>query len=153
MDLIATSFGGNTSEEQKTLVDLNERMQQFLDEPTNYPKMVRLSQEEFETVVNEVEPAISKTTFHGTLRKQKAIRTSKYSTSSIVFVTLFWLAHYRILVLMSTMFGIHERSITQILKRTITGMVWSFKSFKNEIKWPTDEEFERIKHEFFFFQN
>jgi hypothetical protein len=66
------------------------------------------------------------------------------------FVTLFWLAHYPTLSLMSAMFGIHERSITHILKRTITGMAWSL---KDKIKWPSDEEFQRKKHEFFFFQN
>jgi hypothetical protein len=71
MDLIATSSGENTSEKQKTLVNLNERIQRFLDEPTNYQKMVRLSKEEFETLVNEVEPAISKTTSMEHLENKK----------------------------------------------------------------------------------
>jgi hypothetical protein len=150
MDLIAASSKENNSEEQKTLADFNKRVQQFLDEATNYPKMVRFYKEEFEELVKEVGPAISETTFRGTFRKQRTIPTSKYSTASMVFITLFWLAHYPTLAMMSAMFGIHERSITQILKRTLTGMAWSF---KDELKWPTDEEFERRKHEFFFFQN
>jgi hypothetical protein len=51
---------------------------------------------------------------------------------------------------MSAIFGVHERTITQILKRTLVGMA---SSFKNKIRWSTDEEFERRKHEFCFFQN
>jgi len=38
IDLIATCSVENNSEEQKILVYFNERIQQFLDEPTNYPK-------------------------------------------------------------------------------------------------------------------
>jgi hypothetical protein len=74
------------------------------DEPANYQKMVRLTKEKFEKLVKEVEPTIFKTTFRGTMRKQKVISTSKHSVQPMIFEMLFWLAHYPILALMSAIF-------------------------------------------------
>jgi hypothetical protein len=150
MELIVSASCEDISKEQETFSTLDERVKSITNEPANYQTMVRLTKEEFEKLVEEVEPTIFKTTFRGTTRKQKVISTSKYSVRSMIFVTLFWLAHYPTLALMSAIFGVHERTITQILKRIIVGMA---SSFKNEIRWPADEEFERRKHEFCFFQN
>ena len=68
----------------------------------------------------------------------------------MVFITLFWLAHYPTLAFMSSLFFLHERDLTKILKRTLIGMATVL---KKEIQWPTDEEFEAMKGNFAFFQN
>lgn len=68
----------------------------------------------------------------------------------MIFLTLFWLAHYPTLSLISVIFHLHERTITQILKHTLVGMS---KALKEEIRWRTDLEFERDLQEFFWYCN
>jgi phage shock protein A len=70
MELIVSISCEDISKEKETFPILNERVKSITDEPANYQKMVRLTKEEFEKLVKEVEPTISKTTFRGTTRKQ-----------------------------------------------------------------------------------
>jgi hypothetical protein len=87
--LIVSTSCEDISKEQETFSTLDERVKSITDEPANYQKMIRLTKEEFEKLVEEVEPTIFKTTFRETTRKQKVISTSKYSVQSMVFVTFF----------------------------------------------------------------
>ena len=68
----------------------------------------------------------------------------------MLFLTLFWLANYPTLDLMGALFYLHQRSITQILKRTLVGLK---QTLEHEIRWPTDEEFEMDMNNFTIFKN
>jgi chromosome segregation ATPase len=69
IELIASTSCEDISKEQETFSTLNERVKSITDEPANYQKMVRLTKEEFEKLVEEMKPTISKITFRGTTRK------------------------------------------------------------------------------------
>jgi hypothetical protein len=130
--------------------ETEEIVRRIISKETNYRRMVRLTKEEFNNLMVEVSPSVHETTFRGTTRKNLGTDTTKYSLSTMVFITLFWLAHYPTLNLMSVIFQLHERSITQILKRTLEGMS---KALRNKIKWPSDAEFEGKLQDLTWFQN
>lgn len=137
-------------ESEKTIVENEQLVQRMIQNEKNCNKMTRFTTKEFEDLVNEMKNDIEHTTYQGTERKQTVIAHTKYSIPLMIFITLFWLAHYPTLSLISCIFNIHERTITQLLKKTLVGMS---KKLKNEIKWPLDEEFEKKLQDFTFFQN
>jgi hypothetical protein len=66
MELIVSTSCEYISKEKETFSTLDERVKPITDEPANYQKMVRLTKEEFEKLVEEVETTIFKTTFRDT---------------------------------------------------------------------------------------
>jgi hypothetical protein len=137
-------------DEIPSVSETDEHVRRILSKESNYHKLVRLNKDEFNKLVLDVSPSVHQMTFRGTSRKKESTDTTKYSIECMVFITLFWLAHYPTLNLMSLIFQLHERSITQILKRTLVGMK---EALQNRIQWPTDEEFESKLKDFTFFQN
>ena len=111
----------------------------------NFKKLVHLTKEEFNHLLEEASAYIQQTTFRGTVRKQSVQAISQHSIHSILFLNLFWLSNYPTLDLMGALFYLHQRSITQILKRTLVGLK---QTLEHEIAWPTDEEFERDVNNF-----
>jgi len=127
-----------------------ETVQNLLENDQNYKSLLNLTKEEFDQVLLESNEQLKNTTFRGTQRKQSTQANSQHSIQTMLFLTLFWLANYPTLNLMGAIFHLHQRTITQILKRTLVGLK---QVFQNEIHWPTDEEFSMDLNNFTFFQN
>ena len=112
--------------------------------------LTRMTKPQFEELCLQAKDQIAGTTLRGTERKYASWRESAISVEFGLFLTLFWMAHYPTLSFIRSLFHIHERTITRILKRTIIGLS---QALAHEIRWPMDEEFEQRRMDFCFFQN
>lgn len=112
-------------------------------------KLVRLDQGEFQDLLAAVRPSIEQTTTRGTLRQRQVKKTS-LSPFDMVFLTLFWLAHYPTLAFISSFFSLHEREVTRVLKQTLAGMA---AALQQEVQWPTEEEFVQHQNNMAYFHN
>ena len=121
----------------------------YLGDAEAIKKMIQLEKEDFHQLVEETGASIEQVTNRGTSRVRDG-HPSAMATIYMVFITLFWLANYPTLSFMSSLFHLHERGITKILKRCLIGMA---AILKHEVQWPSDEEFDRMKENFAYFQN
>ena len=121
----------------------------YLGDAEAIKKMIQLEKEDFHQLVEETGASIEQVTNRGTSRVRDGPPPAM-ATICMVFITLFWLANYPTLSFMSSLFHLHERGITKILKRCLIGMA---AILKQEVQWPSDEEFERMKENFAYFQD
>lgn len=105
---------------------------------------------EFKELYEEMKTDIERTTWRGTSRKQCSTPAPKYSIQTMLFITLYWLAHYPVVSAIGALFFLHPRTVTWILKCTLAAMS---QHLANEIRWPSDQEWEDLLKEFTFFQN
>ena len=112
-------------------------------------RFTRMERKEFETLVAECSDAIYNTTTRGSPRVNHSSRLL-IPYSHMVFMTLFFLHQYPTLSFMSTLFLLHEREVTRILKRSLSAMA---SVLEKDIQWPSDHEFEEMKKNFCYLQN
>lgn len=141
---------GNDDEEDSSEVA---KCKNFIAERMNSEdlicKFTRLERTEFLALADQCRSAIEETTQRGSKRK-RAASSKLLPTTDMIFITLFWLAQYPTLSFMSGLFFLHPRTITRIIKQSLIGMA---SILKQEIRWPSDEEFEAMKTNFAYFQN
>jgi hypothetical protein len=99
----------------------------------------------FNSLVTEVSEIIIMTIFQRTPRKSQQTKTD-FKVEIEVFLTLFWMAYYPTLLLMSSLFDIHSQSLSQILKRTVNVMV---KKLKPKLTWPSKNEMNTLTSTYF----
>lgn len=119
-------------------------VQSLLCNTVSCKKLTHFSLEEFGGLLEECDVHLQATTFRGTQRTRQGT-ASKHSATLMLFITLSWLAHYPTLSFISVFFHLHERTVTQILKRTLAAL---HVTLKDEIRWPTDAEFQRYQQDF-----
>jgi len=125
--------------------NIYEKVQQHLQLRLHVHHMTRLDQSAFDRLVAEVKPTFEATTWRGTPRKRKRKEKQPFSIEIGVFITLFWMAHYPTLRLMSSLFDLPTLVLTRIMKRTTRAMAIALRS---DIKWPTDDELEAQTYSF-----
>lgn len=106
------------------------------------PQFTSLDLLTFNSLVEECSENLMMTTFRGKERKNASSATP-IPLRIFVFMTLFWLRFYPTIDLLSILFKIHHRTCTKVLKRTTVALA---KTLKEEIKFPSDNEMEELKH-------
>ena len=135
------------SESEEVIEDdeMKKTIDSILMEAESVKVLTRRSPDEFFALVDEVKESFQQTTWRGTDRKDPLPKTDM-DPKYCIFITLYWLAHYPTISVLSCLMHIHPRTCTRILKRTTVAMA---KVLKPEIKWPSDEEFEQLTFNFF----
>jgi len=126
-------------------VKLDEKMKEFMAK-SNCVYLTKLEHEEFDTLLTNITPIMHTYTLRGTKRKNMfTLQPQSYSISFALFLTLFWLSHYPTIRFLSVFFKIHDKTVSQILKRTCTALS---EHLKNEIEWPPPNEMNALRFTF-----
>lgn len=111
-------------------------------------RMTSYATGEIDAMVEEMEKVWERTTYRGEERKRN-VGTERRLVACLI-LTLIWLYHYPTLGFLASLFQLHERTVTQILRKTIIVMATCL---EKEVQWPTDQEMESVLRHFIWFQN
>jgi hypothetical protein len=125
-------------------------IQACMKDPKLCETMISFSPQEFHNFVDEHSFLLDQFTERGTVCKRVKRQETKYFKPFEIFITLLWLRQYPIFSFLQAIFNVHQRSIQQIVKKTLKAL-GSY--LKGEIQWSSDKEFEELKENFAFFQN
>ena len=128
-------------EKEEGRLEIDEKVEIFLKNPLHLKMVTRNDENSFTELVDEVCSAWENTTWRGSERKMKHRAQKSPKLETALFLTLFWMAHYPTLSLIGSMFDIHPRTLTRILKRMTVTLN---QVLKDEVKWPTDEELDSL---------
>ena len=62
---------------------------------------------------------------------------NRFLAQSCLLATLFWMRQYPTTLVLKQIFGVHQRTLARIFKRTLTALE---STFQEELKWPSDGE-------------
>ena len=128
--------------EKTSWEEMEEAGEMLMRNGADIPCYMSLDLPAFNALVEECADNLMMTTFKG-LPRQKVSSTTRIPGHIFIFMTLFWLRHYPTVDLLSILFRLHVRTCTQVLKRTTVALA---KTLKEEVRFPTDEEMEELKH-------
>ena len=99
----------------------------------------------FNFLLGEVREIYFDMTMDGQKRKRARSQEETMPIEEVLSMTLFWLREYPSMILLSALFHRHPRTLVKFLKR----MIKSLKEvLKNEVTWPTEEEWADILKKF-----
>ena len=128
--------------EKTSWEEMEEAGEMLMRNGADIPRYTSLDLPAFNALVEECADNLMMTTFKG-LPRQKVSSATRIPGHIFIFMTLFWLRHYPTVDLLSILFRLHVRTCTQVLKRTTVALA---KTLKEEVRFPTDEEMEELKH-------
>lgn len=136
---------GEEELEEDKLEGTRKIVERYLEDEKKVKYLTSLSVSEFNEMVTETSSELNMTTWRGKRRENPATATL-IPSSTFIFLTLLWLRHYPTIAFLSAIFFLHPRTVTRVLKRTITALA---RTMKGEIKFPSDDEMVSLRYTFF----
>jgi hypothetical protein len=151
----ASNLTKKNAELEATLAELQEQdsptnrvrsfVSRILQDPKLCQKLTRHTPDELRQIETEISTTFARITLKGDERINNRSKEDRFTVLESVFVTLYWLKCYPRDVEMQAIFGLHFRTLSDWILRTLSAIV---QKYKNVIKWPSDEEFKNLKSEF-----
>ena len=144
-DTIEEDFDDPVESEDDYLNVIKERLEEH---PNQFYNFIGLAKEDLISLFQRCINIFAQYKQNGDLLTREYTE-GKYRDIDQLFISLFWYRNGDTFVKVGIIFGIHERTIKRIIHRTTRVL---YDAVSDDLKWPTDEEFEESKEKFKFFK-
>ena len=104
--------------------------------------------ETLEQIADDVSPTLARVTWRSTARKRR--RRNILSTKNEVLLVFIWLRKYPCIDTLALMFDVSVATVSKTLHRVIQ-VLWHY--FKNQVSWPSLDEWNRLRGNWRSFPN
>jgi hypothetical protein len=117
------------------------KVRPMLEQKERMHRLCGLDESAFKILVNDFKKPFEQLNW----RAEHRVKTSNVPdlpADVALWVTLYWMRQYPTGVTMELLFGVHERTLGRVFKRTVAALMTTF---HDELKWPSDDELRSWK--------